>query len=139
VTTLPLGPQPDAPDFAPFWDGCREHRLRVQRCANGHLAWPPRPACPVCSDLTRNWEEVEGRGRLYSWTVVHRTSVAALADLLPFAVGIVSLDSQPSIRFVGRCLGEGGDLRIGAEMEVVFERVDERLTLPLWRSLDARR
>jgi uncharacterized OB-fold protein len=138
VTSPSLGPQLDAPDFAPFWDGCREHRLLVQRCGNGHLAWPPRPACPVCSDLTRIWQEVEGRGRLYSWTVVHRTSVTALADLLPFAVGIVSLNSHPSIRFVGRCLSDGSDLSLGAEMGVVFERVDERLTLPIWRPLGDR-
>jgi uncharacterized protein len=139
MTSLPLGPQLDAPDFAPFWDGCREHRLLVQGCSNGHLAWPPRPACPVCCDLTRIWQQVEGRGRLYSWTIIRRTHVAALSDLLPFAVGIVSLDSHPSVRFVGRCLSDGSDLRLGAEMEVVFERVDERLTLPLWRALADRR
>ena len=130
---LPLGPQLDAPDFAPFWRGCREHRLLVQRCGNGHLAWPPRPACPVCADLTREWEEVDERGLLYSWTVIHRTNVAALSSLLPFAIGIVALDRHSGIRFVGRCLGSISDLHIGAEMEVVFEPMNEGLTLPVWR------
>jgi uncharacterized OB-fold protein len=137
MTSETSGPQLDAPDFAPFFDGCREHRLLVQRCRQGHLAWPPRPACPVCNDLTRSWEQVDGRGRLYSWTVIHRTSVASLASLLPFTVGIVSLDDHPAIRFVGRCLSDGSDLHLGTEMEVVFEQVDDRLTLPIWRRAGA--
>jgi hypothetical protein len=134
MSYAPPGPQLDAPEFAPFWHGCREHRLLVRRCANGHLTWPPRPACPVCGDLEPGWEQVEGKGTLYSWTVIHRTANKYLSAFLPFAVGIVTLERHPSIRFVGRCLAGGSDLYLGAAMEVVFERVDERLTLPVWRT-----
>ncbi len=35
-----------------FWDGVRDHRLLIQRCAScGALRHPPRPMCPQCHSL----------------------------------------------------------------------------------------
>jgi uncharacterized OB-fold protein len=128
-------PVPDlqAPDFAPFWRACQQRRLVVQCCSRGHLSWPPRPACPRCHDLTRNWQEVEGAGRLYSWTVVHRTAVPGFQALTPYVVAIVELAGHPEVRLVGRCLSQPEKLHIGMAMRVVFEQVTAEFTLPVWR------
>jgi uncharacterized OB-fold protein len=126
-------PDPNAPDFAPFWQGCREGRLLVQRCANGHLSWPPRPACPRCQDLTRDWVEVAGFGWLYSWTVVHRTPMKEFARRTPYAVAIVELCANPVLRMLGRCLGDPAKLRLGMPLRVWFEPVTDQFSLPVWQ------
>jgi hypothetical protein len=131
-------PVPDlsAPDFAPFWQGCRESVLLVQRCANGHLGWPPRPACPHCHDLTRDWVPIEGAGSLYSWTVVHRTPMPEFAPLVPYVVAIVELRADPVLRMLGRFLGDPAQLRIGMPLAVRFESVSEQFSLPVWQAVD---
>jgi uncharacterized protein len=125
---------PDAahPDFAPFWRGCAEHRLLMPRCANGHVIWPPRPACPRCAALAGDWAEVAGTGRLYSWTVVHRTRLRWYAERTPYVVGIVQLESEP-VRMVSRCAIEEDELADGLELVVDFEDTD-RLSMPFWRT-----
>ena len=141
----PSCPVPDleAPAFAPFWQGCREERLLIQRCGRGHLSWPPRPACPRCQDTTRDWQEVAGVGWLYSWTVVHRTPLPAFRPLTPYVVGIVELTAHPGVRLLGRFLDSPGldspgqdspgQPRIGLPLRVKFEKVTPEFTLPVWQ------
>ena len=46
------------PDTAFFWDGLKEHKLLIQRCAAcGVLRHPPRPMCPRCNSL--DWDAVD--------------------------------------------------------------------------------
>lgn len=121
------------PDFAPFWSGCREARLLVPSCALGHLTWPPRPICQTCFEWNLSWTEVSGSGSLYSWTVVHRTRLAGYTGRTPYVVGMVSLNSAPSIRMLGRCDVAIDDLTVGLPLAVAFERVDAEVSLPYWR------
>jgi uncharacterized protein len=126
---------PDAshPDFAPFWRGCAERRLLMPRCADGHVIWPPRPACPRCGAAVAQWAEVAGTGRLYSWTVVHRTRLRWYAERTPYVVGIVELDGDQPVRMVGRCALDPDAVAEGLELVVDFEDAD-RLTMPFWRA-----
>jgi uncharacterized OB-fold protein len=126
-------PDLDHPDFAPFWRGCQQERLLVPRCGRGHLSWPPRPACPRCQDRSRDWTEVAGVGWLYSWTVVHRTPLAAFRPLIPYVTGVVELTAQPGLRFLGRCRCDPARLTIGTPLRVIFEHVTAELSLPIWR------
>ena len=60
------------PDTKFFWDGVREHRLLVQRCAScGALRHPPRPMCPACRSLAWETTEATGRGTVYSFVIPH--------------------------------------------------------------------
>lgn len=123
------------PDFARFWQGCAEGRLVVPRCGSGHLVWPPRPACPRCFKLVRDWTEVGGSGRLYSWTVVHRTHLPWYSGRTPYVVGIVALDLEQTVRMVGRCELAPEDAREGIELTVGFEETERQVRVPYWREI----
>lgn len=125
-------PEVDAPDFAGFWIGCREGRIRILRCGRSHLFWPPRPVCPRCQDTHLQWHEVEGTGWLFSWTVVHRTALPEFHPLVPYVVGVIELTDHPGVRLLGRCLTPPSALKIGIPMHVVFERVTDSYTRALW-------
>jgi uncharacterized protein len=128
--TTRLLPDVAHPDFAPFWQGCAQRRLVMPRCGSGHVIWPPRPACPLCTELVAGWAEVPGTGRLYSWTVVHRTRLRWYAERTPYVVGIVELDPAQPVRMVGRCeLDEPAE---GLELTVDFEDAGRQL-MPFWR------
>lgn len=127
---------PDAghPDFAPFWHGCAAGRLLMPRCGSGHLIWPPRPACPTCGELSEDWVQVPGTGRLYSWTVIHRTRLHWYADRIPYVVGIVTLDHEQPVRMVGRCDVDPGVVVDGMRLVVAFEDAGRQLTVPVWHA-----
>lgn len=141
-----LLPAPDA-HTAPFWAGCAEGELRVQRCAGcGRLRFPPRPVCPGCRSFDADWEALSGRGRIWSWVVVHRPVLPAYEPYLPYPVIVVELDEDPQLRMVGNVVAAPGaaidsvdpdELSIGAPVEVAFEPaaadwLEQPLALPRW-------
>ncbi len=119
-------------DNQPFWDGCREHKLLLQRCSRcGHLR-DANPLCPECWASDHDWVEASGRGSVYSWIVVHQCYSKAFEDDLPYNVAIVELEEGPRLLTTLMEI-DNDDIRPGMQVEVVFEDVTEEVTLPKFR------
>jgi uncharacterized OB-fold protein len=122
-------------DNAPFWKGCREHRLMLPTCAScGKAHLPPGPVCPFCFSDAIAWREASGRGRISTWTMVHKAWFPAFADAAPYNVIQVELEEGP--RLTSNLVG-GAEPSIGQCVEVVFDDVDEELTLHRFRVVAA--
>jgi uncharacterized OB-fold protein len=95
-------------------------------CGKAHL--PPAPVCPFCFSGEIAWQEASGRGRISTWTRVHKAWFPAFKDETPYNVVQVELDEGP--RLTSRIVG-GADqkIQIGQPVEVVFTDIDEGLTL----------
>jgi uncharacterized OB-fold protein len=119
----------------PFFEAAREHRLIVHRCSSCHAyRHPPRPICPFCHSFDASWQEVDGRGRLFTWSVVHQQFHPATAEILPYVVAVVELDGTDGTRFTSNVVeASPEDLRVGRPVEVVWEDMDAHLTLPRFR------
>jgi hypothetical protein len=88
----------DSPESKPLWDALGEGRLELQRCEHCRKPrFPPIASCPYCATPGGTWEEVEPRGRLYSWVVTHVPFEPSLADAVPYTVATVHLDAGPKI------------------------------------------
>jgi uncharacterized OB-fold protein len=118
---------------AEFYRYCADGELRFQRCLTcGAWRHPPRVLCAVCGSPRWSWEPSSRRGQVFSWTVVHQAMHPAFASEAPYAVVVVETDE--GVRFVSNLREAGPDvLRLGLPVEVVFEPVDETLTLPMVR------
>lgn len=123
------------PDNAPFWEGCRGHRLMLPTCAEcGKAHLPPGPVCPFCLSDRITWQRASGRGRVSTWTIVHKAWFPAFRDDVPYNVVQVELDEGP--RLTSSLVGlSGGRPEIGRRVEVVFDDVDDTLTLHRFRVL----
>lgn len=126
---IPL-PRP-TPLSRPFWEGCRDGVLRVQRCADcGEHVFIPQPLCTRCQSDALAWVESAGRGTLYSFTTVHRPPHPAFE--VPYVVAIVTLDE--GFHVLSNLVDcAPGDLRIGMPLEVTFRRASDEITLPVFR------
>lgn len=126
-------PDPDDPDYAPFWQHAARSELAILRCSFcGVKRWPPRPACARCHSTAKDWVSVRGVGTIYSWTTIGRPMHPGFAQDVPYVVVIVELDDEPGIRLLGNLLDSSGeDLGIGLPVEVEF--VAGEMTLPQWR------
>ncbi|MDP2013856.1 MAG: OB-fold domain-containing protein, partial [Actinomycetota bacterium] len=55
-------------------------------------------------------------------------------DRLPYAVLIVEFAEQVNLRIVGNLVGsQPTELAIGTPMQVVYEKINDEVTLPQWR------
>ncbi|MDG2304793.1 MAG: OB-fold domain-containing protein [Candidatus Binatia bacterium] len=136
-----LLPDSDDPDNAPFWAATARGELRVQRCgACGRRRIPPRPMCPACRSLENDWEELSGRGTIWSFVVPHPPLLPAYSEVAPYNVILVSLEEDPTLRLVGNLVvsadGSIGEIdpatvQIGEPVRAVFAPVGD-VYLPRW-------
>lgn len=132
--TRPPLPDPDDPVLGGYWAAAARGELMVQQCAAcERVQWPPRDTCGRCGPAELRWLPVAGTGTLFTWTVVHHTTIAAYAAALPFAVGAVELSDVPA-RMLGRLRGVPPEmLEMDMPMVVAFEPVAADIALPVWQ------
>src|SRR5262249_4263963 len=120
---------------AAFWEACRRHRLVGPTCAEcGKAHLPPGPLCPYCFSDRINWKQATGKGRIGTLTVVHKAQVPGFSNDIPYNVVQVELDEGP--RLTSRLVDLSGRTAvIGQRVEVVYDDVDDTLTLHRFRLL----
>lgn len=112
-------PVPD-PDTAPFWDGLRQGTLMMCRCDDtGAWIHPPLERSPHTGGPV-HFEEVSGRGTIFSYIVVHQALVPGRTP--PYVIAIVELDEQPGLRINAVIDVDPAAVRIG--QAVVLRVVD---------------
>jgi uncharacterized protein len=127
------------PDEAskPFFDGARQRRLMVQRCAScGTMMWPVKPGCTNCLSPDVEWVQVSGKATLYSFVLMHQVYHPAFAAEVPY--NIAEVDLAEGLRIISNIVGcTNAELTIGMPLTVTFEDVSDGVTLPKFRP-DAR-
>lgn len=123
-------PQPSL-ESAPFWQGLREHRLLLQRCARcGKIRHYPRPVCDGCYSMRYDWVAASGRGKIHSWTVTYHPFHPGWKEDLPYILATVDLEE--GVRMNAQLRGvEQSALKIGLPVRIDYETVKDGLTLPV--------
>jgi uncharacterized protein len=118
-----------------FWQGLRDGKLLIQKCANcGTLRHPPGPMCRSCRSLEWTTLESAGTGTLHSFVVVHYPQVPSFE--YPNQVVLVELDE--GIRLVANSTDTTREqLVIGSRVELDIQNVDDELALPFFRIVSA--
>ncbi len=119
----------------PFWDAAAEHRLVIPRCTScGAHRLPPSPFCWRCRAQHVEWDEHDGHGTLYSFTVVRHAVIPDVRAALPLIAGVVELDGIEGGRLVGNVVDcEPADVRIGARVTTDWYDVRAGETVPVFR------
>jgi uncharacterized OB-fold protein len=125
-------PEPDELS-APFWAAAAKGRLEIQRCAGcRRYHFPAVVACPECAGTDLAYEQVSGRGRVFSVT---ETAAGArhgwFQQRLPYLVGLVELEEQPGLLLLTNFPDASRDaVWTGAEVRFRAERVTAEIGLP---------
>ena len=108
-------------DSAPYWEGAREGRLLLQRCGDcGTLRFFPRYLCTACGSDRTEWAEASGRGRVHSFTIVHRAAFPEFQARTPYVVALIDLEEGP--RVMTNIVGDDAlGVAIGDAVVVEFE------------------
>lgn len=114
-----------------FYDFCRKHELRFQRCMDC-ATWRhiPREMCAHCGSFRTEWAQTSGRGKLFSWTTVRQQMLPQFD--VPYSPVIVELDE--GVRILSWLTDVGPEeLELDMPLEVVFEEVTKEVTLPKFK------
>ena len=120
-------------DNREFWEGCRNHELRFQKCAScGHIRFPASYVCPKCLRKDFQWIVSAGIGKVYTYAVYHVAYHQGFLEDLPYVVAVVELQEGP--RLLTNIVGCSPD-EVSCEMpvSVVWEDVTPDISLPLFR------
>ena len=128
-------PAPDL-DTKPFWDACKEHELRGQRCsACGRFRWPPQGVCPSCYSWDFEWAKLPGTGVVSSYVVVHYVSVPAFAPDVPYVIAQITIDGTDEQMMLASNVIDHPweDMKVGMPVRVVWDDVTPEFTLPKFK------
>ena len=125
-------PQPN-PDTQPFWDACRQHELRFQKCLDcNHVRWPASIICPTCYSKQTEWIKVSGKGVVYTYTIYHQAFHPAFKEDIPYVTAIIKLEEGP--HFLSNIVGcDPEEVYCDMAVEVSWEDVDESFSLPKFK------
>ena len=128
----PPVPQPES-DF--YWEKCKAHELWLRHCRACDKAYfYPRDICPECFSRGTDWIQSSGRGILHTFCIVHRGPTPPFRDKVPYVVAIVELESGARMPTnLVQVEADPEHVKIGMAVEVVFEDLDEKISLPMFR------
>jgi len=118
-----------------YWKGCRDHQLLIQQCtACGHFQFYPRLMCTACISRNVVWFKATGRGKVKSFTVIHRAISKAYAKETPYVLAIIELEEGPTMMSsVVNCNIK--EMEVGMKVEVTFEDWSEEISIPKFRPI----
>ena len=125
-------PQPNADD-RPFWEGCKQHELRFQKCGDcGLVRWPPSMICPNCYSESNETIVASGKGKIYTFAVYHRAYHPGFEKELPYVTAVIELEEGP--HFLSNIVGcKSDEVRCDMPVEVVWEDINEEFSLPKFK------
>lgn len=126
-----------APDEVtrPFWEAVNEKRLVAQFCKNcGKYQHPPDEVCAKCGQRDLEFLELSGKGKIYSWQIMHDTRVRLMQEYQPFIIAVVECDESPDVWHLTNLPGSSpGEFTIGDAVEVEFEEIRPGKFIPQFR------
>ena len=137
-------------EWKEYYEHARSHRLVVRKCAAcALLRYPPTHACPWCTALGWAWQEVSGRGTIYSYEIVVHAIQPGFKELAPYPVVLVELDEQraaptpdEALRTIANLVKpdlapeEDKNVAIGKRVRVIFQDLADHMALPQFTLTD---
>ena len=103
-----------------FYRFVSEKRLMAAKCNEcGTVLLPPKPMCTKCLSTNLKWIELEGAGKLLSYTVIY-IAPEQFQSIAPYTVGIVEFKS--GLRLPGMIRDvDSEEIKIGMNLKVDFD------------------
>jgi uncharacterized OB-fold protein len=117
----------------PFFEGARQGELRLQRCdACGQYWFPPSTNCSRCLSTAYTWTPVSGRGRVWSWIVMHQRYFKSFEADLPYNVAFIKLDEGPFM--MSTIVGTPVEaIRCDLPVQATFDPATDEIAVPKFR------
>lgn len=134
ATDIPYPAPRETPDNAPMLRAWRETGiLLLQRCGGcGRPIYYPRAQCPHCWSAALDWFEATGRGRVRTYTLIHRGLSEPFASEAPICLAEIELED--GVAMIARIIHPRPDvLRTGDSVTLLEPDRARHYPLPTFR------
>src|SRR5207245_10293567 len=84
--------------------------------------------------ISLTFEPEQGKGTIYSYTIMYHAGARRFAAAIPYASIIVELDGAKGALMAGNLLDAPyTEAKVGRRVEVVFQQLNDDITLQLFR------
>ena len=120
------------PETMHFWEGTQNGKLLLQKCReSGTVYFPPREFCPETGSDDIEIIEASGKATLISYMINQRQHPSFDG---PYAIAIVQLEEGPFMMTnIVECEQTPDALQLDMPLEVTFEKVNDNITVPLFK------
>jgi uncharacterized protein len=128
--TPPPVPVPN-PDTQPYWDALKDGKLKLCRCVDtGKWIHPPLERSRYTGGPV-HFEEVSGKGTIYSYIVVRQALIPGREA--PYVIALVDIAEQSGVRLSAYIDAAPEDVRIGQEVEArIVDLGDSGYRVPIF-------
>jgi uncharacterized protein len=117
------------PLTAPYWEGLKEGRIRVQRCLDcDEWVFYPRSHCSHCLSDRLEWRDVSGDATLYTFTIARQPTSPHFAGDVPQLLAVVELEGGIRVTTTLVNVAEA-DIHVGMRLQPWFDRVNDEITM----------
>lgn len=122
-------------DTAAFWNACKEHKLKIQRCRRCKAyRHPPSAVCHECHSFEHEYVTSRGIGEVYTFTIIHHATIPLVAGLVPYNAVLVQLLDCGGAKILSNVVDVANErIEIGMLVEVVWDDVSPTVSLPRFR------
>lgn len=126
-------PRP-TPGAEHYWASATRGEFVLPHCrACDRVFFYPRRWCPHCFGQDLDWRAASGRGRVYSYSVVHQAPFPAYQADVPYVLAVIELEEGP--RMMANVLHcDPAEVQVDMPVEVTFERRGE-MQIPQFQPL----
>jgi uncharacterized OB-fold protein len=116
----------------PFWEAAAQHRLLCARCGHcGRHRMPPNAFCPHCRSQEIVWDELSGRGTIFTFTIIRHPVIPAVRNAVPYVVAVIDLEGAPGARLVVNVVNaDESVLAIDGAVTIVWDDCPGGITVP---------
>lgn len=122
------------PETKPYWEGTKNHELLIPRSKeSGDFFFYPRALSPG-EDMSENleWVKASGKAKVWTYAIHHMGPTKAYKGDPPYVVALVELDE--GVKMMTNIVDcDPHDVKVGMEVEVVFDDVTDEVTLPKFK------
>lgn len=118
---------------APFFDGARQGKLRLQRCSVcGTWGFPPMSRCTACGSGDIVWADASGRGTVFSHALLQRVYHPRHQDRLPLI--LAQVDLPEGVRVLTNLVDvDPAAVKVGDPVVAAFETFADGGVLPVFK------
>ena len=120
-------------DSKTYWEAARDKKLMVQYSLDTKEYFLySKQLTNTANSKNIEWRQVSGKGKIYSFTIVHAPAGPSFKDETPYIVA--SIELEEGARIISNILTDDVEnISIGDKVKVFFEKQDDKFTIPKFK------
>tara|TARA_B100001996_G_C18276259_1_gene445111 strand:+ start:142 stop:549 length:408 start_codon:yes stop_codon:yes gene_type:complete len=120
-------------DSKTYWEAARDKKLMVQYSLDTKEYFLySKQLTNAANSKNIEWRQVSGKGKIYSFTIVHAPAGPAFKDEIPYVVA--SIELEEGARIISNILTDDVEsISIGDKVKVFFEKQDDNFSIPKFK------